>query len=348
MTPRTRSRSPSRGRRSPATSTTTTSSAASSTGRSSTWKFLRTNRRTNRRTLAALFNSLGLDFVMLREVDQVLDLLARGDELGLAHTGVVAGLAQLGERALEEVERGAQHHLRLDTRDISHLLQLLPREERPPVAVAAALHVDQRQAADPRRALGLRGVAREEQSQVGTGVGRAVDAHAGFIEPEGAAGVGARDDNEIGIAFVALLAGVFDLVDVLVYRNAVHHILMVVGALRVELVFDVRAGNPGADAFAHRAHGVQRVAEAGAAVDDERDVDALRDVSRELELLGHRQQRLGHRARGAADVAADIRSLVAQRLDQAPPEGVIDRRVVQGRLLTQHGLQPRALAFHRD
>src|SRR5207237_2723571 len=84
------------------------------------------------------FDSPGLDLVMLGEVDEILDVLPRGDELGLADAGVAAGVAQLGERALEEMECGAEHHLRLDARDISHLLQLLPREEGTPVAVAAA------------------------------------------------------------------------------------------------------------------------------------------------------------------------------------------------------------------
>src|SRR5438046_8863570 len=86
------------------------------------------------------FDSLGLDLVMRREVDEVLDLLPRRDELGLADAGVASGLAQLGERPLEEMESGAQHYLRLDARDISHLLQRLPREEGTPNAVDAALH----------------------------------------------------------------------------------------------------------------------------------------------------------------------------------------------------------------
>src|SRR5207244_8445926 len=70
------------------------------------------------------FDSLGLDLVVLGKVDEILDLLPRRHELGLADAGVAPSLAQLGERALQKMESGAQHHLRLDARDISHLLQL--------------------------------------------------------------------------------------------------------------------------------------------------------------------------------------------------------------------------------
>jgi hypothetical protein len=81
---------------------------------------------------------------------------------------------------------------------------------------------------------------------------------------------------------------------------------VIVRALRIELVFDVHAGDAGTDAFSHQAHGVKRVAEACAAVDDERDGDALRDVRRQPDLLAHRELRLGDRGRRAADVAADV------------------------------------------
>src|SRR6185503_19532664 len=295
-----------------------------------------------------LFDSLGLDLVMLREVDQILDLLPRRHELRLADAGVIPGVAQLGERALEEMESVAEHHLRLDARDISHLLQLLAREEGTPVAVAAALHVDQRQPADPRRALGVVGIAREEQAEIGPHVRGAIDPHAGFVEPQGAAGVGARDDDEVAIAFVALAAREPDLLGELVRRDPVHHVLVVVRALRIELVLDVHPGDPGPDALAHGSHRVQRVAEARATVSDERDVDALRDVPGDPDLLGHRQQRLGQRRRSAADVAAYIRGFVAQRLDQASPDRIVDRRHVEKSLLPKQGSQLGAWALHAE
>lgn len=65
---------------------------------------------------------------------------------------------------------------------------------------------NQRQPAHLGRLLGLGGSAREQQAQVGADVGGAVDAHARCFEPQRATGVGAGDDDEIGIALVMLLA----------------------------------------------------------------------------------------------------------------------------------------------
>src|SRR5262245_25710758 len=100
-------------------------------------------------------DGLFLDLVVLVQTDDVLDILPRGDVFGGRHALVVAGLAQLPQRLLEEMERSAENDLGLDAADVAHLLQLLAREDRAAVAVAAALHVDERQPAHPGRALGL-------------------------------------------------------------------------------------------------------------------------------------------------------------------------------------------------
>jgi tricarballylate dehydrogenase len=101
----------------------------------------------------------------------------------------------------------------------------------------------------------------------------------------------------------------------------------------------VRAGDAGADALAHRAHGVQRLAEAGAAVDHQRNVDRRRHVARHAQLLVHGEQRLGGAARGAGDEAAGVHAVEAEALQQAAAERIVGDRHVDELLPLQQTAQ---------
>ena len=203
---------------------------------------------------------------MRREVDEVFDFLARVHPFLVGHAGDFPGFAQFAKNLLVVMQCTAQHHLRLDAGHVAHVHQRLARENRPSVAVAAALHIHQRQAALARRLFGFLRVARKQEAHVGPHIGSAVQAHARFLKAQRAAGIGAGDDHEIRVGLVALAHRVLDLVDKLLDRDAMHNVLVIVGALGVKLVLDVNAGNPVADEFAYRAHGVERLAEAGAGI----------------------------------------------------------------------------------
>src|SRR5713226_5402990 len=92
---------------------------------------------------AAGFDGLGLDPVIGVEPDQVLDFLAQADELRLAEPDEGAARDNLGERSLHRDKGDAKQDLRVDAAAIPHAPQVAEREDRPPVAVAAALHPDQ-------------------------------------------------------------------------------------------------------------------------------------------------------------------------------------------------------------
>ena len=130
-----------------------------------------------------------------------------------------------------------------------------------------------------------------------------------------------------------------DLVGELLARHGVRDVLVVVRALGIELVLDMRAGDAGADALAHGAHGVQRLAEARAAVDHQRDVDRRRHVARHAQLLVHGEQRLGGAARGAGDEAAGVHAVEAEALQQASAERIVGDRQVDELLLLQQAAQ---------
>jgi hypothetical protein len=106
----------------------------------------------------------------------------------------------------------------------------------------------------------------------------------------------------------------------------------------------VHAGDAGAD-VAH-AHGVQSAAEAP----PPSTISGMATLcaTSERAFPGHRELRLGDRGRRAAYVAADVRGLVAERLDQACAERVVDRRHVQERLPAEQGAQLAALVLHRS
>src|SRR6266849_4826566 len=94
--------------------------------------------------LAARFDGLGLNPVIGVEPDQVLDFLAQHGELSVADSRIAAGRHDLAECALHRVERDAEQDLRVDAAAIAHRLEVPKWEDRAPVAVAAALHPDQR------------------------------------------------------------------------------------------------------------------------------------------------------------------------------------------------------------
>src|SRR5436190_5411843 len=129
-----------------------------------------------RRRDAARLDRLRLDPVIGVEADQILDFLAQGGEPSVADTGVIAGRDQLGECLLHRVQRGAEQDLRVDAAAVSHRLEIAERQDRPAVAVAAALHPDERHRSEAGCRLGLVAAAREHQAEIGTGLGGGVDA----------------------------------------------------------------------------------------------------------------------------------------------------------------------------
>src|SRR5262249_52991757 len=119
-------------------------------------------------------------------------------------------------------------------------------------------------------------------------VGGTVDPRHRLLEAERAAGIGAGDDDEVGIELVALADRKLNLLNELLDRNAVHDIFVIVRALGIELIFDVDTGDAGADELSHRAHGVQAPADAGPGLAPPRDLVAARPISAQPPLLGHR------------------------------------------------------------
>ena len=62
----------------------------------------------------------------------------------IADAGVIAGRDQFGKRLLHSVQCRAEQDLRVDAAAITHLFEVAKRQDRAPVAVAAALHPNQR------------------------------------------------------------------------------------------------------------------------------------------------------------------------------------------------------------
>src|ERR1043166_7946857 len=276
--------------------------------------------------LVKLLDRLALDAIGVFESYGVLYALARGDELLDRHAGVVAGALELLQAFLGEVEIDADRESGVDHGGVTHVFELLVAVQRASVAVPAALHVDHRRLGILGRAHRFLVVAREYHRHVGALVGADIDALDRFLVPLDAAGVGARDDDEILVERVALLAGEADLVAVIFDRNIVRDVGMVMRALRKELVFDMHAGDAGAYAFAYGAHGVQRLAPAGAGIHQHRHGDPPDHPLGHAVLLGHGQQRLGDAGRAAGDEAAVIDHVEARVLNQARSNGVVCRR----------------------
>ena len=156
-----------------------------------------------------------------------------------------------------------------------------------------AQDVNERQAAFPGRALGFVAVAGEEQTEIRAGITHAVEPVGGFCKAEFARRVGARDDDEIAVHLVAGAARIADFLDEIGGRDRMNLILVIMRALGKKLVLDVDARNACAREFAHRAHRMERLAEARARIGEHRNGDALRGRAGDLHLLGHREKRLG-------------------------------------------------------
>jgi hypothetical protein len=109
----------------------------------------------------------------------------------------------------------------------------------------------------------------------------------------------------------------------------VHHVSVIVGTLRVKLIFDMDTRHPAANEFAHGAHAVKGLAKTCAAVHHHGNIDLAGDVPAQRNLLGHGQQGLGHRHGAARHVAANVGRLEAKRLHQPPRQRVIDGRHVK-------------------
>ena len=87
----------------------------------------------------------------------------------------------------------------------------------------------------------------------------------------------------------------------------------------------MHAGDAGADAFAHRAHGVQRFAPAGAGVHHDRDAHGMGDVAADGELFIHRQQGFADGGAAAGDKAAVVNGLEADAFGEACGQRVVHR-----------------------
>ena len=156
----------------------------------------------------------------------------------------------------------------------------------------------------------------------------------------------ARDDDEVRIRLGALATGIVDLGDELVARRHVRHVFVVVRALGIQLVLDVDAGDAGANELADRAHGVQRFAEAGAAIGNQRYRHGRRHVAGDAHLLIHGQQRLRGAARAAGHEAAGVDRRKSEARDQPAADRVVGRRHVDEAAVRQQSAQRGGCALH--
>ena len=128
---------------------------------------------------------------------------------------------------------------------------------------------------DGRLAVGAREL-RPHEIHAGVGVGAA--AADGLVEraTDGAEGVGARDDDEVGVQAVARVDGRAILPDRLLEAHD-HLAGDVAAALGEHLVLDVDAGHAAAHVLLHRPDGRERVAVAVVGVGDDGDLDGAGD-----------------------------------------------------------------------
>jgi hypothetical protein len=121
----------------------------------------------------------------------------------------------------------------------------------------------------------------------------------------------------------------------LILSDHVGHVFVVVRPLGVELILDMNAGDPSMDEFPDCTHRVQRLAETGAGIGDDR----LGDVAGCSHLLVHCQQWFGGTARAAGYEAAIVDRLEPQALNQPAAERIIGERHVDKALLGQKPAQ---------
>ena len=125
-----------------------------------------------------------------------------------------------------------------------------------------------------------------------------------------------------------------------------HLVSVVMRPLREELVLDMDAGDAGHGELADRAHRVQRLAETGAGIGDQRHLHRARHLAGDAHLFVHRQQWLGDHAGGAGDIAAGIDDRHAHRLGQPPFERGRRRRHIQELAAVEQLAQPAGLYRH--
>ena len=209
-------------------------------------------------------------------------------------------LGQLLERVPRGVHAGVGGEERDEDELVAELAQLLEGEG---VAVARPLEgrgvVEREGQVGVRLAHGLReldgGLARGVRQlrphgiDAGVGVQPAPGDRLLQAAAHRAVGVGARDDEEVGVEAVAHVDGGAVLAQRLLAAHA-HLAGDVATALREALVLEVDAGHAGLDHLLHRAHGREGVAVAVVGVGDDRDVDGARHHRGDARDLGLGQE----------------------------------------------------------
>ena len=145
-----------------------------------------------------------------------------------------------------------------------------------------------------------------------------------FVEAQARRRVGARDDDEIGIA--ARGERRFDLADVLVHFDDRPRARKMPAALGRDLVFEMDRRNARRFELRDRAAHVHRVAVAGVGVADERNVDARRDAMR----MARDQREIDEPDVGPAEqarrdaVARHVHRFETRLLDEARAVGIVN------------------------
>ena len=101
------------------------------------------------------------------------------------------------------------------------------------------------------------------------------------------------------------------------------YVFVIMRALGIELVLNVNTSNPRTDKLAHRAHGVQRFAEAGTTVGNQWYRYCCCNVTGDTDLFIHGQQRLRRAARATSYKAAGIHRRKSKAHDQTSADRVI-------------------------
>ena len=143
-----------------------------------------------------------------------------------------------------------------------------------------------------------------------------------LVEPEGTAGVGAPDDDEVAVA--AGLDGSVELGDLLLGGDDAL-VLEVAALLGPLLVLEDDAGDASLDALTHGADDVEGVAVAGVHVGDKGDVDGAHYVAHAFHRLRHRQEADvgGSKGGGGEAEAGGEERLEAGLLGEARRESVV-------------------------
>ena len=248
---------------------------------------------------------------------------------------VVEGLVGLadGLRRGEEAGEGVDDHGEAD------LLELGGSEEG---GLAALDHVGEEGGA-AREGAGdgaqlVEGLGGLDEDNVGAGLLVELAAADALVEAEGAASVGAADDDEVAIA--TGLDGGVELGDLLLGGDDAL-VLEVAALLRPLLVLEDDAGDARLDALADGADDVEGVAVAGVHIGDEGDVDGADDVAHALHRLGHGQEADVGGSEGGGGEAEACREerLEAGLLGEARGEGVVGARQDDDLGAVEHGAE---------